>query len=689
MKFDGYSSSKKLIKNVNRFYKIKKYFKFTSIDKNSKFYGWGRKRSGQNAIDLSAKFDGEFRLLEDGFIRSVGLGVDGARAFSIVEDDIGIYYDATRPSRLEEILANFEFSDEILQKARWCMDFITTHNISKYNNAPDITQELIEKYELNKGKNILIIAQTSGDASLEYGLANQFSTLDMINAAINENPNSNILLKIHPDVLSGKKKSDIDIANLPSQIKIISENINPISLLKHITKVYTKTSAMGFEALMCGCECICFGVPFYAGWGLSDDRVKAPSRRNRKLSIEQLFAGAYMIYAKYIDPYSGAPTTLKRVLPQINALKNARLSECKKQKFLFGFSIWKRKFMFPFLGKNLNFISTFSKNPLQQALNLGLNKDSAIYIWGKKEYPQVQKWCDENSVSITRVEDGFIRSIGLGSDLTRPYSLVFDDVGIYFDTTKPSRLENILNYHKFSAYELEEAIKLKQNLINSKISKYNDDKDGIITPKNSKKIALVIGQVEDDASVKIGADGMKNIELIKQARLSSPKAHIIYKPHPDVLSGNRIGQVDESEALKYCDEIVTGVSMPVLLDIADEIHTMTSTSGLEAILRGKRVICYGRPFWAGWGLSDDKKPQPRRYRSLSSDELIAGAYLLYPRYIHPLNLEACEACDLVVALQEQKIRLQQPINALLHKIKSLYARVGQKLLYVVLFVVKR
>lgn len=660
-----------------------------SIFGNRKFYGWGRKKTGRFAYYLSAKFDGEFRLLEDGFIRSIGLGVDGARAFSIVEDDIGIYYDATRPSRLEEILANFEFRDEILQEARWCMDFITTHNISKYNNTPDITTAQVQKYELQNNSNILIIAQTHGDASLEYGLANQFSTLDMINAAIDENPNSNILLKIHPDVLSGKKKSDINIANLPSQIKIISENINPISLLKHITKVYTKTSAMGFEALMCGCKCVCFGVPFYAGWGLSDDRVKAPSRRNRKLSIEQLFAGAYMIYAKYIDPYKGDKTTLNSLLPQINIIKNSKLNMDNNKKFLFGFSIWKRKFMVPFLGGNLNFISTFSKDPLLLALKKGLNPSSLVYIWGKKEYPKLQKWCDENGVSIIRVEDGFIRSIGLGSDLARPYSLVFDDVGIYFDTTKPSRLENILNYHKFSAYELEEARKLKQNLINSKISKYNDDKDGIIKPKNSKKIALVIGQVEDDASVKIGADGMKNIELIKQARSNSPKAHIIYKPHPDVLSGNRIGQVDESEALKYCDEIVTGVSMPVLLDIADEIHTMTSTSGLEAILRGKRVICYGRPFWAGWGLSDDKKQLLRRCRNLNIDELIAGAYIIYPRYIHPVSLEPCGASDLVLALQEQKQELQKPINAFLHKIWSLYARIGQKILHVVLFVVKR
>lgn len=689
MKFDGYSSSINLIKNVKYFYNIKKILQFTFVCKEPTFYGWGRKESGKKAIELSTKFNGKFKLLEDGFIRSVGLGVDGAKLLSIVEDDIGIYYDATSQSRLEKILSEHKFDNELIQESKWCIDFITTHNISKYNNAPNISKNLIQKYELENSNNILIIAQTDGDASLVYGLGDKFSTTDMIDAAIKENPNSNILLKIHPDVLSGKKKSDINISNLDSKIKIITEDINPISLLKHINKVYTKTSGMGFEALMCGCKCVCFGMPFYAGWGLSDDRVQAPSRRNRTLSIEELFAGAYILYAKYIDAYTGQNTTLKRVLPQINALKNARLNECKKNKFLFGFSVWKRKFMRPFLGENLNYISVFSKNPLKSALKAGLDTNSLVYIWGKKEYLELQKWCDENSVNIIRVEDGFIRSVGLGSDLTRPYSLVFDDVGIYFDTTSPSRLENILNYHKFSSSELEAAKKLKDILIDSKISKYNDDKDGIISSKNGKKIALVIGQVEDDASVRIGADGMKNIELLEQARLNSPNSHIIYKPHPDVVSGNRIGLVDIDQALKYCDEVLEGVSMPTLLDLADEIHTMTSTSGLEAILRGKRVICYGRPFWAGWGLSDDKKPQPRRYRSLSSDELVAGAYLLYPKYVHPINLKPCNASDLIFALQEQRAKLQKPVNALLHKIKSLYARVGQKILYIVLFMVKR
>ena len=114
---------------------------------------------------------------------------------------------------------------------------------------------------------ILIIAQTAGDSSLEYGLAKQFSTKEIVDAAIKENPDSKIYLKIHPDVISGNKSSDICIQEIPKKIIIISDDINSVSLLKHFNKVYTKTSAMGFEALLIGCQCICFGMPFLCGLG--------------------------------------------------------------------------------------------------------------------------------------------------------------------------------------------------------------------------------------------------------------------------------------------------------------------------------------------------------------------------------------------------------------------------------------
>ena len=156
---------------------------------------------------------------------------------------------------------------------------------------------------------MLIIAQTLGDSSLEYGVAESFTTEEMINAAIVENPESKIYLKIHPDVLTGKKSSDIDLKKIDQGITIISEDINPISLLKHFHKVYTKTSGMGFEALLVGCECVCFGMPYYAGWGMTDDRVQS-KRRKRKLSIEELFAGAYILYSRYFNPYSKKPSNV-------------------------------------------------------------------------------------------------------------------------------------------------------------------------------------------------------------------------------------------------------------------------------------------------------------------------------------------------------------------------------------------
>ncbi len=113
-------------------------------------------------------------------------------------------------------------------------------------------------------------------------------TDEMIDSAINENPDANIYLKVHPDVLSGKKASDIDIKAAKKHCIIIEENVNPISLLKHFDKVYTKTSQMGFEALLVGCKCVCFGMPFYAGWGVTDDRVTC-SRRKRMLRVEDIF----------------------------------------------------------------------------------------------------------------------------------------------------------------------------------------------------------------------------------------------------------------------------------------------------------------------------------------------------------------------------------------------------------------
>lgn len=296
------STSKSLIQNCQDFKHIKLYRFFNKFMQGEKlFYGWGRKKSGQMAVKLAKKHNTSFVLLEDGFIRSLGLGVEGSPSFSIVEDDLGIYYDATTPSKLENFFNYYDFQNDIklMEKTQEAIKLIQKYNISKYNSAPNIKDDFFQD---DKKKKVLIIAQTAGDASLEYGLGNSYSTDEMIDTAIEENPKASIYIKIHPDVLSGKKKSDIDVSKLENRCHIISENVNPISLLKHFDKVYTKTSQMGFEALLVGCECVCFGVPFYAGWGVTQDKQRC-ERRKRVLSVEEIFAGAYILYSRYYNPY--------------------------------------------------------------------------------------------------------------------------------------------------------------------------------------------------------------------------------------------------------------------------------------------------------------------------------------------------------------------------------------------------
>ena len=111
-----------------------------AIPQGTVFYGWGRKKSGLKAVTLAQKHRGSFVLLEDGFIRSLGLGVTGSPSFSLVEDDVGIYYDATVPSRLENILNTYNFQDDtkLMREAVHAISLIKEHGISKYNMSEDV-----------------------------------------------------------------------------------------------------------------------------------------------------------------------------------------------------------------------------------------------------------------------------------------------------------------------------------------------------------------------------------------------------------------------------------------------------------------------------------------------------------------------------------------------------------------------
>ncbi|HFU77215.1 MAG TPA: capsular polysaccharide biosynthesis protein, partial [Epsilonproteobacteria bacterium] len=509
----NYSVSKQLLRNSRNFLEPKYYsFLDQCLSKKGIFYGWGRKKSGLKAIKLSKKLDTSFVLLEDGFIRSLGLGVENAPSFSLVKDNIGIYYDATAPSKLENILNNYDFKSDatLMQTAKDAMALIKKHHVSKYNNAPDINDDL---FKYDQKQKVLIVTQTEGDASLEYGLGNMFSTKQMIEDAIRDNPAASIYIKIHPDVLSGKKKSDFSISNIPERCIILDKDVNPISLLKNFNKVYTKTSGMGMEALILDLEVICYGIPYYAGWGLTEDRQRC-TRRTRNLNVEELFAGAYILYTQYCNPYTIKESHIIDTIQTIIKYRDI-MDKNNGKLYAFGFTWWKKLFMKLFFTPLSNNKIFFCAN-LQKAIKKGLDANSKIYIWGKKAFPEVESYAKAQNIPLLRVEDGFVRSVSLGSDLTKAYSLVVDSRGIYFDPTQESDLEYMLNTYVFEDELLERAQKLQQYLIQNKISKYNADKEmklHLPTLKESQMVIMVPGQVEDDASIIYGANGMTNLEL--------------------------------------------------------------------------------------------------------------------------------------------------------------------------------
>ncbi|EHL3524753.1 capsular polysaccharide biosynthesis protein [Campylobacter jejuni] len=654
-----YSISKKLIANVRNFYTISLYKKKSKINKDDLFLGWGRKKSGLKAINLAKKYKAKFILLEDGFIRSLNLGVENSPSFSMVKDDIGIYYDATAPSKLENLLNTYEFKDEEIKQAKKVIELIKKYKISKYNNNLDIPDDYFQKDE----KRVLIITQTANDASLEFGLAKDFKTVDMIKDAIKENPDSKIYIKIHPDVLSGKKQSDLDINSLPKECILITENFNPIALLEFFDKVYTKTSGMGFEALMQGCECVCYGMPFYAGWGLTKDKLEC-KRRMQKRSLEEVFYAAYILYSEYFNPYLNQKSNIFDTIQTLAKYKDIEKANSNRL-FMLGFTLWKRYFIRPFFKAKDNKIIFL--NSLKSLARYKLKENDKFFIWGKRidynalKTTLIKKAQDENLLhfipKISLVEDGFIRSISLGSDLTRPFSLNVDDKGLYIDPNKASKLEELLQNEIFDENMLNRAKNIIKILLENRFSKYNGLKheDLKINAKIGQKIILIPAQVEDDASMILGGFGLSTLDLLKEVRSKNQDAYIIFKPHPDVLSGNRVGLKDETRILEFCDEIVKDCSIDSAIKIADEIHTITSTSGFDALLRAKKVFTYGMPFYAGWGLTKDKHKCKRRTRKLSLEELVAGALITYPRYINPKTKTLCEievCLDIMLNLQK-------------------------------------
>jgi capsular polysaccharide export protein len=595
--------------------------------------GWGKKANTKNAIEYAERHELPYWRAEDGLLRSVGLGAEGAPPLSIVLDDRGMYYDARKPSRLEALLngdgPDDPLKDErLIQRSTRAMKRIREAQLSKYNNSPPVSEPPLPA---KPGGRVLVVDQTRGDLSVRHGLSGPSSFDAMLKAAIDEHPEADIIVKTHPDVVAGKKRGYLQLESRHPRVKLMAEPVNPIALLEQVDHVYVVTSQLGFEALLVGKPVTCFGAPFYAGWGLTDDRKQLP-RRAQTRSVEQLFAAAYILYAHYVDPDTGQPCELERVIEHIT-LQRAQFARNRGAIYCFGFRVWKRNYMRAYLrcpGNRIEF-----PRDAAHARRLGFDSSAKLLVWGQREPETVRQLAADHGVDVWRVEDGFLRSVGLGSDMVAPASLVVDREGIYYDPTGPSELETILQNDVFTEAELERAHALRKRIVETGLSKYNVGRHARLPVPDDKRVVLVPGQVEDDASIQLGCRSTRtNRALLEGARERNPNAFIIYKPHPDVLSGNRRGHVAESAMHSLCDHVELEASLADCLRVAHEVHTLTSLVGFEALLRELSVVTYGQPFYNGWGLTEDQHPVQRRTRRLSLDELVAGVLIRYPRYLN-------------------------------------------------------
>jgi capsular polysaccharide export protein len=576
---------------------------------------WGRKPSAKKAEAVALRAKVPVITVEDGFLRSVGLGADEP-PLSLVVDHLGIYYDASTPSRLEQLIAQ-PLSDAQTERARDLQLRWQANKVSKYNAAR------IETFESTQ-PSVLVADQTFGDSSLQGAGPAEFQR--MLQAALAEHPQCKILLKVHPDVVAGRKQGhfDLDALRHDPRIEILARDIHPADLLPAMQAVYVMTSQMGFDALLWNVPVHTFGMPFYAGWGLTTDAQPAPSRR-APAALEQVIHAALVQYPRYINPETGKACT-PEVLIDWMGLQRRKRSSLPAGLNVVGFTRWKLPLAEQFFnGSQLNFVGDLQE----------LDSSTPVLSWGCKTDAPLQS----TGLPVIRVEDGFLRSVGLGAGKTRPLSWVVDDLGIYYDATRPSRLEHILqSQDSFSPSLLTRAAALREAICTAGVTKYNLTGSPWKRPAGVEKVILVTGQVESDASIHFGANTLRsNLALLKAVRERNPRAWVLYKPHPEVLAGTRAAGDDEAQTVQWCNQVIGDTPFNQLLEVVDEVHVLTSQSGFEALMRGIPVTTYGQPFYAGWGLTTDVDMNPatqaRRQRRLSLDELVAGTLILYPTYV--------------------------------------------------------
>ena len=574
---------------------------------------WGRSRTAWRAQAVAGWTEAPVLTVEDAFLRSVHPGrVRGEAPVGLCLDQTGVHFDGGAPSDLERLFAAHALDDTaLLDRAREAMDSLAYWHVGKYSATDPALAAPDPGY-------VIVVDQTKGDAALMG--AGRAAFLEMLAFAAEEHPGGRIVVKTHPETGHGGREGHFTAEDATGRVTLESRPIAPRVLFEGAVAVYTHSSTLGFEAIFAGHRPRVFGQPFYAGWGLTQDQ-DAPPRRARTLTRAQLFAAAMILYPTWYDPVADRLCEVEEVVAGLAARARA-WREDRGGYVAVGMKPWKRPHLSRAFGREV---------PVRFARSVPESGERRAVVWGMAEAPE----------GTLRMEDGFLRSRGLGAALVPPLSLVLDAPTLYFDAREAGRLDALIGaVGQIPVGELRRSERLIRSIRAQKLTKYNI---GAVMPEvPSGRRVLVAGQVENDASMLYGAGEIRtNLDLLRHAREANPDAVILYKPHPDVEAGLRVGAVEDADVTGLADVILTGVSAAEALTVADEVWTMTSTLGFEALLRAVPVTCLGMPFYAGRGLTRDLAPRPahREGQDVTLAQLVHACLIAYPRYFHPATGE--------------------------------------------------
>lgn len=570
---------------------------------------WGRTATAWRGEAVAEWRDAPVLTVEDAFLRSVHPArVSGEAPVGLCLDRRGVHFDGSSVSDLEHLLATHPLDDTaLLNRAREAIDSWRYWHVGKYSAVDPALPVPEPGY-------VVVIDQTEGDAALMG--AGRAAFQEMLATAAEEHPHLPILIKSHPETVAGKRGGHFDGLDLPERVSFVTEPVSPWRLFAGAVAVYAHSSTLGFEAIYSGLKPRIFGQPWYAGWGLTQDE-NAPARRERVLTRPQLFAGAMVLYPVWYDPVGDRLCEVEDAIAHLAAGARA-WREDRRGYAMAGMRAWKRPHLRRAFGREV---------PVRFARRVPPAGERVPVVWGMAEAPE----------GTLRMEDGFLRSRGLGAALVPPLSLVLDAPSLYYDPSKQGRLDRLIaDSAGLPDGEIRRAERLMARIERLGLTKYNISGDPPELDGDRRKI-LVAGQVEDDASVIYGAsDVWTNLDLLRRVRAENPEATILWKPHPDVEAGLRKGAVADADLEGLADVALAHIGAAEAIALADEVWTITSTLGFEALIRGKPVTCLGMPFYAGRGLTRDLVARPaHRSGDVTLAQLVHACLIGYPRYFDP------------------------------------------------------